>query len=55
MTAGITGALLMVLYVAGAKIGWSLMDRWLERREARRAAKLPPEKITVVKFTEAGN
>jgi hypothetical protein len=51
MSAGITGALMMVLYVAGAKIGWSLMDRWLERR----ATKSPPEKITVVKFTETGN
>lgn len=55
MSAGITGALLMMIYVAGAKIGWSLMDRWLERREAWRAAKLPPEKVAVVKFTEIGS
>ena len=40
------------MQVIGFAIGKELMDRWLVSRQRRHAAKHPPEKITVVKFTE---
>lgn len=35
MIVGITGAVLMGIWLTGFRIGWALMDRWIERKKQK--------------------